>query len=153
MAVCSNVLRSIALIVFAVLHQFSLTTVVFIFIAGDVAELLVSILIMQYVIKVPVKLQWNKGEYKGLVKESLPQFGVAVFTSALSRLDWILLGILSTNIVLAEYSFAYKVFEVATLPMLVIAPVLIPRFTKLFHPEAGEPRGSRADNLFCFTAF
>lgn len=153
MAVCSNVLRSIALIVFAVLHQFSLTTVVFIFIAGDVAELLVSILIMQYVIKVPVKLQWNKGEYKGLVKESLPQFGVAVFTSALSRLDWILLGILSTNIVLAEYSFAYKVFEVATLPMLVIAPVLIPRFTKLFHPEAGEPRGSRADNLFVLLRF
>lgn len=153
MAVCSNVIRSIALIILAILDQFSLTAVVFIFIAGDVAELLVCILIMQFVIKVPVKLQWNKHEYKDLAKESLPQFGVAVFTSALSRLDWILLGILSTNIVLAEYSFAYKVFEVATLPMLVIAPVLIPRFTKLFHPGAGEPRDSSAGNLFVLLRF
>lgn len=153
MAVCSNVLRSIALIVFAVLDQFSLTAVVFIFVAGDIAELLVSMLIMQYVIKVPVKLQWNKAEYLDLAKESLPQFGVAVFTSALSRLDWILLGILSTNIVLAEYSFAYKVFEVATLPMLVIAPVLIPRFTKLFHPNAAEPQATGSENLFVLLRF
>jgi O-antigen/teichoic acid export membrane protein len=109
-----------------------------IFIAGDLAELLVCLFVMQKILKVPLKIKWNKIEYHRLLKEAFPQFGVAIFTSALSRLDWIFLGILASNVILAEYSFAYKVFEVATLPMLVIAPVLIPRFTKLFHKEATE---------------
>jgi len=148
MAICSNVLRSLALILFAALDQINLTVVVVIFIAGDMAELLLCLFVMQYIIKVPVTLKWNKNEYTGLVKEALPQFGVAVFTSALSRLDWIFLGLLASNIILAEYSFAYKVFEVSTLPMLVIAPVLIPRFAKLFHPAAGEIPLDKMNDLF-----
>jgi O-antigen/teichoic acid export membrane protein len=36
---------------------------------------------------------------------------------------------------LAEYSFAYKIFEISTLPLLAIAPLLIPRFTKLFKTD------------------
>jgi O-antigen/teichoic acid export membrane protein len=148
MAICSNVLRSLALILFAVLGQINLTVVVIIFIAGDLAELLLCMFIMQYIIKVPVTLKWNKNEYTGLVKEALPQFGAAIFTSALSRLDWIFLGILASNVILAEYSFAYKVFEVSTLPMLVIAPVLIPRFTKLFHPSANEVPVEKVNDLF-----
>jgi O-antigen/teichoic acid export membrane protein len=147
MAVCSNVLRSILLIAFALWGQFNLYTIVIIFIAGDVAELLLCIIIMRYVIKVPVILKWNKAEYSGLIRESLPQSGVAVFTSALTRLDWIFLGLLANNIILAEYSFAYKVFEVATLPMLVIAPVLIPRFTRLFHPSTPELSSVKANDL------
>lgn len=153
MAICSNVIRSIALVVFALLDQFSLSAVVFIFIAGDVAELLLGIFITHYVIKVPVKLKWDKTTYRELISESLPQFGVAVFSSALSRLDWIFLGILSSNIILAEYSFAYKVFEMATLPMLVIAPVLIPRFTKLFHTGSTAPQDSGPDTLFVLLRF
>jgi len=148
MAICSNVLRSIALLLFAVFGQLDIKTIIIIFIAGDLAELLLCLFITQRIIKVPVKPGWDKKEYAGLVKEALPQFGVAVFTSALSRLDWIFLGLLASNVILAEYSFAYKVFEVATLPMLVIAPVLIPRFTKLFHPGAGEMPAAKANDLF-----
>jgi O-antigen/teichoic acid export membrane protein len=133
MAVTSNVLRAIALVVYDSMNQLNVHVIVIIFIAADLAELLICLFIMQKILKVPLKLKWNKNEYTGLVKEALPQLGVAIFTSALSRLDWIFLGILSSNVILANYSFAYKVFEVATLPMLVIAPVLIPRFTKLFH--------------------
>jgi O-antigen/teichoic acid export membrane protein len=103
---------------------------------------------MRKIVKVPFKMNWNKTEYSALLKEALPQFGVSVFTSALSRLDWIFLGILATNVILAEYSFAYKVFEMATLPMLVIGPVLIPRFTKLFHSKAGEVTKVRTADLF-----
>jgi O-antigen/teichoic acid export membrane protein len=33
---------------------------------------------------------------------------------------------------LAEYSFAYKIFEISTLPLLALAPLLVPRFTQLF---------------------
>lgn len=146
MAVTSNLLRAMALVMFAGISQLNVQVIVIIFIAGDFAELLICFFIMQRILHVPLKLKWNTNEYAGLVKEALPQFGVAIFSSALSRLDWIFLGILATNVILAEYSFAYKVFEVATLPMLVIAPVLIPRFTKLFHDKAGKiPQSKRAD--------
>lgn len=153
MAICSNVLRSIVLIVFALLGQIDLDIVILVFIGGDIAEFLLSFLITRYVIKIPVKIRWNRNDYRALIKESFPQFGVAVFSSALARLDWILLGILASNIVLAEYSFAYKVFEVATLPLLIIAPILIPRFTKLFHPESELVPASRIEDLFVLLRF
>jgi O-antigen/teichoic acid export membrane protein len=148
MAVTSNLLRGLALIVFDSLNQLDVHVIVTVFIASDLAELLVCLFIMQRILKIPLKLNWNKSEYRGLIKEALPQFGVAIFTSALSRLDWIFLGILASNVILADYSFAYKVFEVATLPMLVIAPVLIPRFTKLFHSEADKVSEAKTDDLF-----
>jgi O-antigen/teichoic acid export membrane protein len=148
MAITSNALRAVALIVFDSMNLLNVQAIVIIFIAGDIAELLVSLFIMQRILKVPLKLKWSTIEYKKLVHEALPQFGVAIFTSALSRLDWIFLGILSTNVILAEYSFAYKIFEVATLPMLVIAPVLIPRFTKLFHNEPVKVSAAKTADLF-----
>jgi O-antigen/teichoic acid export membrane protein len=148
MAITSNVLRAVALVVFAGMNQLNVQVIVTIFIAGDLAELLVCLFIVQRMLNVPLKLKWNKSEYMDLVKEALPQFGVAIFSSALSRLDWIFLGILASNVILAEYSFAYKVFEVATLPMLVIAPVLIPRFTKLFHSEADKMPQAKIIDLF-----
>lgn len=77
--------------------------------------------------------------YKELVKESLPQLGVIVFDSAFARIDWILLGLLSTGnaeINTAEYSFAYKIFELSRLPLLILSPILFTRFSKLFYdPE------------------
>jgi O-antigen/teichoic acid export membrane protein len=148
MAVTSNLLRALALAVFACMSKLNVQVIVIIFIAGDLAELLISFFIVQKNLNIPLKLKWNRNEYMGLVKEALPQFGVAIFSSALSRLDWIFLGILASNVILAEYSFAYKVFEVATMPMLVIAPVLIPRFTKLFHSEADKIPESKTADLF-----
>ncbi len=133
MSVCSNILRSIALLIFAFMHSFSIDIVIMIFIATDVAELLLCLLITKYQLKFPVKYQWNKKNYIDLVKESLPQLGASVFSTIMMRLDWILLGLLSTNIILANYSFAYKVFEAASLPLLIIAPVLMTRFSKIFH--------------------
>lgn len=67
-----------------------------------------------------------------LLREALPQAGVVVITSALARFDWIFIGLIVSAVKLAEYSFAYKVFEMATFPLLAIAPVLIPLFTKIF---------------------
>ena len=150
MSVCSNILRSIALLVLAGINQLTLSAIIIIFIAGDLSELLLSFFITHYIIKIPVTLQWNKKDYAGLVKESLPQLGVAVFTSVIARFDWILLGLISSNIILANYSFAYKIFEVATLPMLVVAPVLIPRFIKIFHPGAATLPKDKINDLFVF---
>lgn len=148
MSICSNVLHSLALIIFAALGQLDIYVIIIIFIAGDLVEFLLCLFIMQYIIKVRVNLKWNKNEYRRLVKEALPQFGVTVFSSAPARLDWIFIGLIAGNIILAEYSFAYKVFEFATLPMLVIAPVLIPRFTKLFHPSANEVPLDKTNDLY-----
>lgn len=136
MAICSNILRSLALLVLAFTHQLNVEIIVLIFIGGDIAELIVCLLITKYYLKIPLTLQWNTSNYTALVKESLPQLGVAIFTSAMARLDWIFLGLMASTIVLANYSFAYKVFEVATLPLLIIAPLLMPRFTKIFQQGA-----------------
>jgi O-antigen/teichoic acid export membrane protein len=148
MSVCSNVVRSLALILLSSVHQLSMDVIIIIFIAGDLAELLLCFLITKTIIKVPVVLRWDKKEYKGLLRESLPQLGVAVFTSVIARFDWIFLGLYTTSVILANYSFAYKIFEVATLPLIVVAPVLIPRFTKIFHPLANESLTEKTNDLF-----
>ena len=148
MNICSNIFRSIALILLATIARLDMVTIIVIFIAGDLLELILCFFITQHIIKVPVVLRWDKQAYAGLVKESLPQLGVAIFTSVIARFDWIFLGLYTTSIILANYSFAYKIFEVSTLPMLVIAPVLIPRLTKIFHPAAGEITTAKLNDLF-----
>jgi O-antigen/teichoic acid export membrane protein len=120
------------------LHTINLHSIIIIFIAGDTAELLVCIYLFYHSTKTGVALKWDKTSYIKLVSESLPQSGVVVITSALARFDWIYIGLTLSAIKLAEYSFAYKVFEIATLPMLTIAPLLIPRFTKLFKQDSAE---------------
>ena len=135
MSVCSNVVRATALIVLSFFSALNITTVIIIFISGDLVELLLSLFIAKKIIKIPVWGNFNIKKYFHLVKESLPQAGVAIFTSAIARFDWIVLGILASDIALAEYTFAFRVFEVSTLPLLIIAPVLIPRFTKVFQSK------------------
>ena len=147
MSVCSNVLRSGSFIFFALFNQYSIQIIVIIFIAGDLAELLLCIWLTKYHLKVPFTFQWNRQQYLSLLKESLPQLGVTIFTAAMARLDWICLGILASNIIVANYSFAYKVFEVATVPLLIIAPLLIPRFIRIFKEEDTETTGDKINNL------
>lgn len=148
MAVCSNLVRSIALLLIVAFSKLTMQAIIIIFIAGDVCELLLCIFITRRIIQVPVKLLWNTKGYKDLLTESLPQLGVAIFTSVMARFDWIFLGLFTTNIVVANYSFAYKLFEVASLPLLVIAPVLIPRFTRLFHTQSTELPELKKTDLF-----
>jgi len=136
MSIISNLIRCICLLLFASEHQITLTTIVIIFVAGDVFELLCSALIFRFAMKVPLSFTWDKIKYRKLLHEASPQAGVVVITSVLARFDWIFIGLFVSEIKLAEYSFAYKVYEVATLPMLVIAPLLIPIFTKLFKNQS-----------------
>jgi len=132
MSVGSNIVRCFGLIILALLHHLSLYTVIPVFIGGDVIEFLSCIILFRNTAKTSVKIRWNRTAYSRLLRESLPQTGVVLITSALARFDWIFIGVMVSAIKLAEYSFAYKVFEIATLPLLAIAPLLIPRFTKLF---------------------
>jgi O-antigen/teichoic acid export membrane protein len=152
MSVCSNIIRGIALILLSFFSVLNVTSLIIVFIAGDVAELLVSFFITDKVLKVSLTRNWNKKKYFSLIKESLPQAGVVIFTSAIARFDWIFLGILATDVVLADYSFAFRVFEVSTLPLLIIAPVLIPRFTKLFQAKNAYSKAT-FNNFFVLLKF
>ncbi|MEO8111201.1 MAG: oligosaccharide flippase family protein [Ginsengibacter sp.] len=153
MSVCSNVARSSFLILYSLFAKPELATVIIIFIVGDSAELLVSFLITKKFIRIPVSVKLNKIEYLNLIKESMPQVGVVIFTSAIARFDWIILGILSSNIIVAEYSFAFKAFELATLPLLVIAPILIPSFTRLFDSHLIKLTKEKSNDLFTLLRF
>jgi O-antigen/teichoic acid export membrane protein len=137
MLVISNLVRSIALLILVLTHVLSLQTTVIVFIIGDVLELLCCILFFSRSMGVPVTVQFNKKKYFALLREALPQTGVNLLTSAMARFDWVFIGFMASAVKLAEYSFAYKVFEMSTLPLLAIAPLLIPRFTKLFKQAAG----------------
>lgn len=147
MSICSNILRSIALVAFALSGTLDIKLIILIFITGDLAEFLLCLLITRYHLRVPFNLKWDKENYILLIKESMPQLGVTFFTAAMARLDWIFLGILASNIVLANYSFAYKVFEVATVPLLILAPLLIPRFTRIFQQENKETEEEKMSSL------
>jgi O-antigen/teichoic acid export membrane protein len=153
MTVCSNIVRSISLILFSFFSKPDITSVIIIFIAGDTAELLLSLFITKRILKIPLSVKPGKINYLNLLKESLPQAGVVIFTSAIGRFDWIFLGIISTEVILAEYSFAFKIFEVATLPLLIIAPILIPRLTRMFHDVSIKPTSKEINDLSVLLRF
>jgi len=131
LSVISNFVRCACLLVCFIIHRFDLTTIVIIFIVGDLLEFLIGLLLFKRSAGIHIKLKWNKSGYFSLVKEALPQIGVVIITSSLARFDWIFIGFMLSAIKLAEYSFAYKVFEIALLPLSAIAPLLIPRFTTM----------------------
>lgn len=132
MNTCSNIIRTILLLVLSYNGQVTVRNTVIIFVIADIAETLLSLLLARWRLQSPRHFVWEKKYYPQLLKEALPQLGVVIFSSILARIDWILIGILASNTILANYSFAYKVFEVSTLPLLIIAPLLIPRFSRRF---------------------
>ena len=135
MSLISNLIRCSGLIILALLHHLNLHNIIIIFISGDVIELLFCAYLFTRSTKIPLRIKWDKVNYLKLLRKSLPQTGVVLITSALARFDWIFIGIMVSAIKLAEYSFAYKIFEISTLPLLAIAPLLIPHFTKLFQQK------------------
>jgi O-antigen/teichoic acid export membrane protein len=135
MLVISNIIRCGGLIILAISHVLSLHSIVIIFITGDVAELLFCVFSFKLGTQIALSLKWNKKDYRNLLTEALPQTGVVLITSALARFDWIFIGFMVSAVKLAEYSFAYKIYEISTLPLLAIAPLLIPRFTKMVQQQ------------------
>lgn len=132
MSVISNSVRCCALVILLLLHNLPMQNIIAVFIIGDIMELAGCVYLFKHATGIPVSIKLNKKRYLQLLYEALPQTGVVLITSALARFDWIFIGFMVSAIKLAEYSFAYKIFEISTLPLLAIAPLLIPRFTKLF---------------------
>jgi O-antigen/teichoic acid export membrane protein len=134
MSICSNTIRVLVLLALAIGGRLTITAVLTIYVISAAAELLVSYFLARNKWSVQISTPWNKKEYISLIKLSLPQLGTVIFNSAVARFDWIFLGLFSTANILANYSFAYKVYELCTLPLLIIAPLLLPRFVRFFSP-------------------
>lgn len=132
MSTVSNLLRAVGLIAVLAFSGFTIREVLIIFIVSAALELLVCFFLVQYRLKIPLSLRWTIRDYFELLRESLPQVGVVFLNACIARFDWIILGLFSTNLVTAEYSFAYKVFELCPLPMLILGPVLLSRFSVYF---------------------
>jgi O-antigen/teichoic acid export membrane protein len=115
------------------LHLISLPQVVMVYISAATAEWLLAILLFRFRIQIKPVFSRAYGQYKSLVRETLPQLGVIICQTALSRLDWVLLGWLVTPLAVAEYSVTNKLFELTTLPLLILAPVLFPRLIRMYH--------------------
>jgi O-antigen/teichoic acid export membrane protein len=132
-----NLIKLLSLLVYINSDTLSVSNLVLLFIITSVAELVLSVLITTYNKNITLfPFYWNKTKYRELITESFPQYGVVLFNIVLSRFDWILLGFLTTNVITADYSFSYKVFELCRLPLLILSPVLLPVFSNIFNNTA-----------------
>jgi O-antigen/teichoic acid export membrane protein len=129
MMVTSNILKGILLAFLALSGNLSIQHVLLCFVAGDLAELLVTLFLFNHFMRFQFVNPGYK-KYRRLLKECVPQAGVVVFAAILSRSDWVMIGLLLPVSRLAEYGFAYKIFELSTLPLLVVAPLLLPMFSR-----------------------
>jgi O-antigen/teichoic acid export membrane protein len=102
------------------------------FIVSSGIELLLCFFLVYAILKTPLKMVFNRKLYISLIKETLPQTGTILLDSTAARLDWILMGILSTKVLTADYSFSYKAFESSRIPLLIIAPVLLPKLSRIY---------------------
>jgi O-antigen/teichoic acid export membrane protein len=132
MSIISNVVRGVALIICGMLHVLDVRLVIVIFIIGDATEYIATILLYRYRIKMHFQFKSLTFNYFGELKEASPQIGVILATAAIARFDWLFIGVFASAASLAEYSFTYKAYEMSTLPLLVIGPLLVPRFVKYF---------------------
>lgn len=126
--------RTIILLLLSWAGKMTFTNIVLVFMISDMAEFLLCMLLAKYVLPRNSRQGWNRHYYISMVKEVLPQSAVVLLSAVMSRADWLLLGLMTSPVVLAHYSFAYRVFEAATIPLLMIAPLLLPRFSKIQQP-------------------
>ena len=132
LSLAANGLKFAGIFALFVMNRFAVFEVVMVYAGTSCVEFLLAYALLRSRLNHAVKPLLRVTEYKYFILESLPQLGVVLFDSALARIDWILLGVMSTAVITAEYSFAYKLFELAKLPLLILSPILLTRFSKMF---------------------
>lgn len=154
-AVSANVLKISLILLLFFTHNFSLQFIIYSFIFSYLTEFLMSYYLANKIVQERIKPKVILSGYKELITESLPQLGTVLFDSALARIDWILMGILATAVKTAEYSFTFKIFEISKLPYLILAPILLTRFSKLFKKDGDfKPEdGNKLDDFFKLEMF
>jgi O-antigen/teichoic acid export membrane protein len=143
MSVGSTVIKGGAVLVCFLLHVLTMPVLLAIFIAGDLVELGLCSYLGKGLLGMRLPLLRIDGiAWMALLRESLPQVGVVLFSAAMARFDWIFIGLFCPAARLAEYSFAYKAFELSSLPLLILAPLLVPAFTRLAAKDAKDGPGN-----------
>lgn len=128
-AVFSNLIKIILAIFLIVSHKLSIPNVYFILIACAALEFLsLGVYLAR---KRELHLSFKKDAYIKLIKEAFPQYVSVIFDQGLARMDWILLGQITTFAITAEYSFAYRASEIARVPIIIIAPLILNMFARL----------------------
>jgi O-antigen/teichoic acid export membrane protein len=150
MSVISNFLRAVLLLLVLLFSALNVQQVLLIYIISSTAELLFCFFVVQYKLKISISSRWKLADYFALLKESLPQISTVILNAGIARLDWILLGIFSGSVITAEYSFAYKLFEICPLPLLILGPVLLSRFSKYFSIKTEITLLSKKDEIGFF---
>jgi len=131
-----NVFKFSLILLLYFLGLFTILNVIYAYIVSSALEFFAGYYFVGKNLRIRVKPLLKLKEYKFFIIESLPQLGVVFFDSVLARIDWIILGILSTANATAEYSFTYRMYESSKLPFIIIGPILLTRFSKLFvEPE------------------
>jgi O-antigen/teichoic acid export membrane protein len=149
-ALIANGIKILLIVLLLVINKFNIEFIIYAFILNYVMEFCVSYYLVHKTTNYIIRPQLNVKEYKAIIVESLPQLGTVLFDSALARLDWILMGVIATSVKTAEYAFSFKIFEVSKMPYLIIAPILLTRFSKLFKDNRAiaDKEKNRVDNLF-----
>lgn len=138
-SIIASIGKGIGLLGLILFGKLTLPATAVIFMLSDALEFLVAMSIYKRQYAQWYSLNWDAAQYISLLKQASPQLGVVLFTSALARFDWIFIGAYLPMARLAEYSFAYKAFEISTFPLLAIAPLLVPRFTKIIKEQEHLP--------------
>jgi len=128
-AIISNSLRVCGAFYLVVVHQLQVHSIIMVMICTAGAELLA--LFIYVITNTGFSFKFRFQAYKKLLSESAAQYVSVIFDMSLSRMDWLLLGFMASKAVLADYSFAYRAYELTRLPMFIIAPVILPRLSRL----------------------
>ena len=132
MSSIANMIRVCWLLIAVFTTLLTIRQLLLIYIISSLAELLFCLAVTRSRLHARISFHYQLKDYLSLIHESLPQAAGVFINASIARIDWILLGLFSGSIITAEYSFAYRVFELSPLPLLIIAPVLLSRFSRFF---------------------
>lgn len=138
----ANLIRAAWLLWIILFSTMTLFRVLLIFTVSSMAEFLVGGYIVFRRLHIPFSRKERFPDYGRLIRSSLPQLGVVMLNAGIARMDWILLGIFTNASRTAEYSFAYKAFELSPLPLIILAPLLLNRFSRGNASSSGSPAGA-----------
>jgi O-antigen/teichoic acid export membrane protein len=128
----SNGIRCAWLGWLAAFSEVTLPRVLVVFTLSALVEFILGGYIVTRQLRVPFSRRQDWAGYRQLIRESFPQVGLVFLQAGIARIDWILMGFLSTPSRTAEYSFAYRAYEFSPLPLLVLAPFLLNGFARHF---------------------
>jgi O-antigen/teichoic acid export membrane protein len=155
MSAGANILKVAGLLWLAWFERVTLNSLIFVYCLASAAELLVCIYAARRFLEISTAIRWDRIRYARLIKDALPQLGVVLCSAGIARFDWIFLGIICASPILADYSFAYKAFELSSLPLLVLAPLLLPRIVQWFNDERATTAfpANRVTDLYLLARF